>query len=519
MKKFGTVMTTLFVSILTLGILLPVINKNTGGKVEEQFDKWLNLIPEKEPTPVPDTRENLVTIDLRNEVKNGSLTSSPFFEFFKENSSKNIYPETGVPTVASAYRDNGGLKLGTSSKGGSFEIQFNNYTFNRAKVIGRNYSALSTSTGKYSCDIGKFKVNNSVEKEFGTNEEDNTKVAPTGEILFSFNNEYDFLKIESLTSRITIFQIELWKESGKIENPDDPFFIPENLLISTSSLNPAASIIDFSLEGRSEYNGLTNLSLNENFTFAIRNKNQTSANVGKIFYENKSDGIVVPKKVINGWDCYFVDYDSSLGNYTKFRITGLPKEYVNSFDMLKDSLVYKGHSYPSNELSDFFYKEMKPKNLYDSSLASIEGTEGNYVFRYNLNKSFNTGLFNSFPKKIWFVIYKDCGTMTSGLNPIITIGDSSYKLTENAYSAFIGLDEDFFFFPFEVTENTDYIFSIEMPSSTFIDVSKLDLNSQLSLYYGSLIPDDSNYFKSLVRDGNVVKTEEVATFDQADETL
>lgn len=173
--------------------------------------------------PVEPIRENLVTVDLRNEIRNGSLSSSTLFEFFKEKSSKNIYFDEGEmtsPTVASVYRDNGGLKLGTSSKGGSFEIHFNNYTFNRAKVIGRNYTSL-LSTGKYSSDSGTFKVNNSIEKEFGTNE-DNTQIAPTGEILFTFNNDYDYLKIESLISRITIFQIELWTESKKVENPDDP---------------------------------------------------------------------------------------------------------------------------------------------------------------------------------------------------------------------------------------------------------------------------------------------------------
>lgn len=34
---------TLLVSVLTLGILLPVINKSSGGKIEEQFDKWLGV--------------------------------------------------------------------------------------------------------------------------------------------------------------------------------------------------------------------------------------------------------------------------------------------------------------------------------------------------------------------------------------------------------------------------------------------------------------------------------------------
>lgn len=222
MKKFGTVIMTLFVSVLTLGILLPVINKSSGGKVEEQFDKWLNVIPEKTPEPVPDTRENLVKIDLRNEVDNGEITSSVLFaDFIKDNSSKNVFYEeyTNISgnedkcEINKVYKDGGGLKLGTAYIRGYFLIEFNNYTYNRAKIIGKNYTSYSTSTKKYTSDESTIYVNEMTKsKTFTTNVEDKMKDSPTEECIFEFDMNYNYLNITSELGRSVIFQIELWTE-------------------------------------------------------------------------------------------------------------------------------------------------------------------------------------------------------------------------------------------------------------------------------------------------------------------
>ena len=56
MKKLGTIFLTLLVSTLLVGVFVPMINKGSGGKVADGFDKWLNgnLDTDKPSTPSQD---------------------------------------------------------------------------------------------------------------------------------------------------------------------------------------------------------------------------------------------------------------------------------------------------------------------------------------------------------------------------------------------------------------------------------------------------------------------------------
>lgn len=49
MKKLGTIFLTLIVSTLLVGVFVPMINKGTGGKLEDSFDKWLGVNQNENP--------------------------------------------------------------------------------------------------------------------------------------------------------------------------------------------------------------------------------------------------------------------------------------------------------------------------------------------------------------------------------------------------------------------------------------------------------------------------------------
>ena len=174
-----------------------------------------------------DERTNLVKVDLTNDVKGSQLNETTIISFLNEGLETPIFKdvltttstdestqqETQVAEIGYCYKDNGGLKLGSSTYRGYFTINLvEDYTFNRCKIIGRNYSALNNQTNIYSCDVTSIGVNGAEKQAFGTNEEDTSKIAPTEEKTFTFDTAQTQFKIESDGKRCTLLAIELWTE-------------------------------------------------------------------------------------------------------------------------------------------------------------------------------------------------------------------------------------------------------------------------------------------------------------------
>lgn len=200
-------------------------------------------------TALVDTRTGLYKMNLRTDVKGSALNNTTLISYLNDSSSEQpifkdvafIYEsasQTGGTSVDSdspdipaapddapqtkylleyVFKDNGGMKLGTSNNLGSFTVNlFDTFTFNRVKIIGRNYSAVNSVTGIYSCDSSSISVNNAEYQAFGTNADDTTQEAPTEEKIFEFNENQTQLSIAVAGKRATIFGIELWTESEAI---------------------------------------------------------------------------------------------------------------------------------------------------------------------------------------------------------------------------------------------------------------------------------------------------------------
>ena len=85
MKKIGTIFLTLLVSTLLVGVFVPMINKGSGGKLEEGFDKWLGANQPKNPdsgTPTPEKslyerrhdEDRVYTLDTNQGMREGFYT-------------------------------------------------------------------------------------------------------------------------------------------------------------------------------------------------------------------------------------------------------------------------------------------------------------------------------------------------------------------------------------------------------------------------------------------------------------
>jgi len=219
------------VSVLAITLLVGGLGALTKG-----FQDWSFGFGTQE---VEDTRENLRVIDLETGLNSGSaLNSSSLLSYLNEGLDNGVEPifsdiayvekeviitddDTSDEVITtekeylcqSIYKAEGGMKFGTASNLGSFTANLvEDYTFNCVKIIGRNYSTLSSSTNKYSCDESSIIVNGAEAQVFGTNEEDTSKIAPLEEKTFKFEDMQDQLSISVLGKRAVIYTIELWTE-------------------------------------------------------------------------------------------------------------------------------------------------------------------------------------------------------------------------------------------------------------------------------------------------------------------
>lgn len=223
------------VSVLAITLLVGGLGALTKG-----FQDWTFDFGTQE---VVGERENLRVIDLETKLNSGSVLNSatllsylndgldtgidPIFSDIayveKEVISTTTNEETGEEETSttiekeylcqSIYKAEGGMKFGTTTALGSFTADLvEDYSFNCAKIIGRNYSTLSSTTNIYSCDESSIVVNGAEAQVFGTNEEDTSVIAPLEEKTFKFEDMQDQLSISVLGKRAVIYTIELWTE-------------------------------------------------------------------------------------------------------------------------------------------------------------------------------------------------------------------------------------------------------------------------------------------------------------------
>lgn len=111
------------------------------------------------------------------------------------------------------YKDNGGLKLGTSTSLGFFCVQASK-EFNRVVITGHSFSEASTVTSSaptatYSCDVAGVSVNGANGLMFGTNSSNTALQAPTEAKEFDLASPTQTLYVSGVLKRITILSIEL----------------------------------------------------------------------------------------------------------------------------------------------------------------------------------------------------------------------------------------------------------------------------------------------------------------------
>lgn len=216
------------------------------GALSKGFKDW-NVKGWFEKTSENVEKENRVglhKVDLKTDVKGSALTNTTLISYLNEGlgDSDPIFKDvafvyettsqTGGTSAGSSetpiapddtpqekylleyvFKDNGGMKFGTSNNLGSFTVNLvEGTTFNRVKITGRNYCSLNSTTGVYLCDESSIIVNGAEKQIFGTNAEDTTKEAPIEDKLFTFATSQNQLSISVLGKRATIFTIELWTE-------------------------------------------------------------------------------------------------------------------------------------------------------------------------------------------------------------------------------------------------------------------------------------------------------------------
>lgn len=219
-KKYVKKSKALTIGILTILVLVGACG--ALGAVTKGFQDW-NIFQKKDVIE-EDDRIGLKITNLKTTIKGSALNETSVISYlneglgeddpvFKEVESITAEDGTISYSINNLYKDNGGMKFGTSSKLGSFSIALiDDYSFNRAKIIGRNYSALNSATNVYSCDESGLSVNGAEMQYFGTNVEDTKKEAPTEEKIFAFEQSQNILKIDTIGKRCTVFTIELWTE-------------------------------------------------------------------------------------------------------------------------------------------------------------------------------------------------------------------------------------------------------------------------------------------------------------------
>lgn len=209
-----------------IGALVAILLVGGLGAVSKGFKDW-NVKEWFTPSEKieEDTRTNLVKINLETDVKGSILNNSTLISYLNEGLEEPIFKDVATVVegegdsqttkylVEYVFKDNGGMKFGSSKNLGSFTANLvEDYKFNCVKIVGRNYSALNNQTKIYSCDESMISVNGAEAQAFKTNEEDNTKEAPLEEKTFKYDDMQTSLNIAVTGNRATLFSIELWTE-------------------------------------------------------------------------------------------------------------------------------------------------------------------------------------------------------------------------------------------------------------------------------------------------------------------
>ena len=212
-----------------VAVLATVLIVGGLGAVSKGFTDWdvKNWFKTSE-TIEEDNRVGLVKVNLATDVTGSQLTNTSIISYLNSGLNEEATPvfkdvatvtetvegeETTTYLLNYVYKDNGGLKLGSASNLGYFSVNLvEDYSFNRCKIIGRNYSSLNSQTGVYSCDETSISVNGAESQSFGTNAEDKTQIAPTEEKIFVFDTSQRQFKVETSGKRCVLFSIELWTD-------------------------------------------------------------------------------------------------------------------------------------------------------------------------------------------------------------------------------------------------------------------------------------------------------------------
>ena len=222
-SNIGTIVGGTIAGLLLLGLVGGVAYKSQG------FRNWdiKNWFTKSTTIEVKDERQNLKVLNLKNDVSGSKLNETTLITFLNESLGRNVDPifekvmsqteevegeETTTYLINNVYKDNGGLKFGSSSAVGNFVVSLKDYKFNHIKITGRNYSALNSQTNVYSCDVSGISVNGSEAYMFKTNEDDTSKQSPIESKEFTFDSLQDTLQMTGIGKRATILSIELWQD-------------------------------------------------------------------------------------------------------------------------------------------------------------------------------------------------------------------------------------------------------------------------------------------------------------------
>lgn len=145
-------------------------------------------------------------VNLDNSASGISLTTATVIEFLNSGIGTAIFQS--AETSANLYKDNGGLRFGSSSSLGELKITTTRQ-FSRITINARNYGTYNTSTEQWSCDESSISINDSEFIVLRTNTEDKSLQPPLETLNFDFNST-NKINIKTAGKRLTIFSIILW---------------------------------------------------------------------------------------------------------------------------------------------------------------------------------------------------------------------------------------------------------------------------------------------------------------------
>lgn len=228
MKKNAKRTLGMVIGVMATALIVGGLGAVSKGFTDWNVKEWFTSSERVEE----DNRVGLVKVNLATDVTGSQLTNTSIISYLNSGLNEEATPvfkdvatvtetvegeETTIYLLNYVYKDNGGLKLGSASNLGYFSVNLvEDYSFNRCKITGRNYSSLNSQTGVYSCDETSIIVNGSEKQTFKTNADDTTLIAPTEEKKFNFADSQTQLKIETEGKRCTLFSIELWTEIADV---------------------------------------------------------------------------------------------------------------------------------------------------------------------------------------------------------------------------------------------------------------------------------------------------------------